>query len=260
MYALAAEHGLQVAYDSCRLLKSDAKKTMGNNRMTADQICVHCQAVPATTKDHTPPENIYTKPLPPERPWVPSCDRCNKSFSKDDEYFRLKVGLNDKARGHPDVKGIIPVIFKSLNRIQAARFGMAFLRDLQYGPEFTQSGLYAGNRLAFDVDLSRIFRVVERTARGLYFVEKSELLPVNCRFWTISDDTLHQNGADAAEEIRSNIIAPLLAQPEHVVGRNAFSYRYEINGEVSAWLMTFYGAIPFVTVILPPEKMTPQGP
>lgn len=60
----------------------------------ANRICVYCGRPEGGTDDHIPPENLFGKPRPPDLIKVPACLTCNRSCSKDDEYFRLKVGLN----------------------------------------------------------------------------------------------------------------------------------------------------------------------
>src|SRR5213078_104682 len=62
--------------------------------------CVYCGQVLWLTKDHVPPRCIFPPPLP-ELVTVPCCMHCNRSASKDDEYFRMMVALreNESCKG-----------------------------------------------------------------------------------------------------------------------------------------------------------------
>ena len=47
--------------------------------------CAYCGGY-ATTEDHVPSKCFLDKPLPNNPPVVPCCEKCNNSFSKDEEY------------------------------------------------------------------------------------------------------------------------------------------------------------------------------
>jgi hypothetical protein len=48
--------------------------------------CLFCGEI-ADTKDHIPSKKLLEKPYPNNLLTIPSCDKCNKSFSLDEEYF-----------------------------------------------------------------------------------------------------------------------------------------------------------------------------
>src|SRR5205823_1100030 len=60
---------------------------MGRRKKKVPRQCVYCGAL-ATTRDHVPPANLFfTKPC--NLITVPSCERCNRDASPDDENLRL---------------------------------------------------------------------------------------------------------------------------------------------------------------------------
>ena len=106
-----------------------------------------------------------------------------------------------------------------------------------------------------NVDLTRIFRVVERTVRGLYFHETGRRLAG--QVLVHSDDTLGGFSPDVLETFDNTIIQPLsLVQPK-VIGSETFSYRYALTEieHASAWRLTFYGGVPFLAMSLPEHEV-----
>jgi hypothetical protein len=110
-----------------------------------------------------------------------------------------------------------------------------------------------GKRLAYDVNLDRIFAVVERTVRGLYFHETGERLSDENGIITVNANTILQNGKEAAEHILKTIMAPLRSMTPKIIGQNTFAYRFQFSEcpPTSAWHLTFYGTVPFLCVIGP---------
>jgi hypothetical protein len=80
------------------------------SRILLTSRCIYCRA-PATTRDHTPPKLLLRKPYPSNYRTVPSCERCNASWSLDEEYLRVVLSLvgftpelqqESKAEGYMD--------------------------------------------------------------------------------------------------------------------------------------------------------------
>src|SRR5690349_5967316 len=49
-------------------------------------FCVYCGG-PEETRDHVPSKVLLDEPYPTPLPVVPACERCNGSFSLDEEYL-----------------------------------------------------------------------------------------------------------------------------------------------------------------------------
>lgn len=55
-----------------------------------DHLCAYCAGTP-DTRDHVPSRILLEKPYPENLPVVPCCDKCNKSFSLDEEYVACLI-------------------------------------------------------------------------------------------------------------------------------------------------------------------------
>jgi hypothetical protein len=60
---------------------------------------------------------------------------------------------------------------RSLTKPTKIGFRQALLRATKDVAMHTASGIYTGQGMAYDVDLDRLSKVIERTTRGLYFHE-----------------------------------------------------------------------------------------
>src|SRR4051812_6886992 len=92
--------------------------------------CAYCASGIGTTNDHIPPKNLFPNPKPSDLITAPCCEGCRRPTAKDDEYFRLKVGMSDAAKDHPEIKATQDTIFKSLTRPEAGGLRRMALDDL----------------------------------------------------------------------------------------------------------------------------------
>jgi len=209
------------------------------------------------TDDHAPPRNIFPKPRPSDLITVPACLNCNASTSKDEEYFRLKLCLGEQVGDNAAARKNRATIFRSLERPQAAGLRRSLVSDIRTVQVRTPAGIYLGRRLAFDVDIERIFRVVEKTVRGLFFNETGQRLHPGYEVRVHSDDTLRDEPAEVLEEWRQTIIIPLAHKTAKVIGNGTFSYRFHVTGEdpfLSVWALTFYSKVSFLCLTGPRER------
>jgi hypothetical protein len=91
--------------------------------------------------------------------------------------------------------------------------------------------------------MNRIRRVVQRTIRGLYFVESEKPLGLNNEVRVYTEEDLEEQPHDVLEKLKQTILTPLATYPQKVVGNNVFSYRYHIAKEnplFSIWAVSFY--------------------
>lgn len=221
---------------------------------TLEAVCAYCGGHQNVTHDHVPPRNLFPKPRPNDLITVPACQRCHSSTSKDDEYFRLKLCMSDQVGHHPGARANRETIFRSLSRSEAAGLRKSFLSDIRVVQLRTQAGLHLGKRLAFDVNLQCIQRVVERTVRGLFFHVTGQRLHPDYDVAVHSDDTLREKPEEVLEELRQTILIPLARIPPKVIGNGVFMYRFHItNGDpfLSVWALTFYGQVAFLALTGP---------
>jgi hypothetical protein len=218
-------------------------------------ICAYCGKSGRVTRDHIPPMGIFASPRPSNLITVPSCVACHSPWSKDDEYFRIRMCLNDQVRGHPDVTGNLESVLHALNRKEAEGMKRSLINDSRIIDVSTKGGIYLGRRSAFQVDLPRIFRVVERIVRGLYFYETKTCLALDHGVKVVSNEVLSEQDSETIDVMKNTIIAPLAAIAPRVIGQNTFSYRFgkcDIPG-VSAWGLVFFGRIQFIALTGPNE-------
>lgn len=229
----------------------------------ASRLCVHCGKPGAISDDHLPPKNLFARPLPSDLIKVPACQRCNSSCSKDDEYFRLKIALDDEVSDHPVVKLNLNSILKSLEREEAGGLRRLVAADTRMVNLLSPGGVYLGKRLAFEVDLVRIFRVVACTVRGLYFHETGRRLSDEYAVGVNSDDTLMEEPLDVLAQWQEAIIRPMAAVPEKRIGDGVFGYRHVITTEdqdTSVWVLTFYGRKAFLALTGPKSVIERRRP
>jgi len=217
-------------------------------------ICAYCGKHEHVTADHIPPKAIFALPRPDNLITVPACEPCHKPWSKDDEYFRERMCLNDQSHGHPDVNGNLPAIISSLARPQAKGMKGRLMTDSHDVDLVTPSGIYLGRGMAFDVDLKRICRVVERIVRGLYFRDVGQCLPKDHDVLVVTNEHLRDQGADYVQECTKTVIEPLARITPKIIGQNTFSYRFTVVEPASVWGLVFYNAIQFLAITGPKKE------
>jgi hypothetical protein len=232
-----------------------------NNQHTEQRdllkTCVFCGKTGDVTDDHIPPKNIFPPPRPSNLITVPACQKCNSSTSKDEEYFRLKLCMSQEVGDHPEARKNRDIIFRSLYRKEAKGLKNSFVQDVRKVQLRTSGGLYLGKRYIFDVDLKRIFNVVEKIVRGLYYHEKGYKLDDGCEVDVHSNDTLMDNSPEVLEDIKEKILTPLSSKIPVILGTQTFSYRFQIMDEdprFSVWLLTFYGNVSFLSLTGPQRE------
>jgi hypothetical protein len=191
----------------------------------------------------------------PEIAAVSACPSCHHSgTSKDDEYFRLKLCLRNDAGEHPKARANWDSIFRSLNRQEAVGLQKSFITDFRAVQMHTSAGLSIGRRLGYHVDMTRIRKVVERTVRGLYFVESCRPLGLGNGIRIYANEDLENESAEVLNELHKTILQPLAATSPKVIGDNVFSYRFQIISEnpiYSVWGLSFYAHVPFLCLTGP---------
>lgn len=213
--------------------------------------CVYCGEVRVLEEDHVPSKNLFPKPRPSNLVTVPSCARCNRGFSKDDEYFRTAASLILDGRKDPRLRQLFDKSLSAFKRPESGGLKSLFYSTFNMVEVRGDSGLYYGNALSFTVDLERIRRYACRTIRGLYFAETGVRLPTTTGVLTIVNEPLPQ----------PETIVLLVSQPEKEVGRGIFYYKHVLAPDeplASAWLLVFYEKLVIfgLTLPVPPPMMS----
>lgn len=213
--------------------------------------CTYCGSDQKLTSDHVPPKNLFPKPLPDNMLTVPACEKCNKGFERDDNYFRMALTLSEHSKGHPDRDKILPKVLAGLNRPQASGFRNAVMQSSSLRQRFTPAGLYLGPRHALIINGERMNQTARRITKGLFYLCKGYRLPENhevnvlpvSRFAEM--DRIHPEMGLAHREF----VMMLSEQPVSQVGK-VFAYRWaqSPNGvSQTMWLLYFFGRLEFFT-------------
>lgn len=141
------------------------------------KLCVLCGINPATKGDgdHLPPKCIYPRPRPANIALnkVPACVPCNSGGSKDDEEFKVIVGLTT-GEYRSDEKKLVDSLARTLGgnkRLARKTIGSA----RQVWAQNIESGLYS-QMVKVSFDYAAYSRVIQRIVRGLYWQQTGTIL------------------------------------------------------------------------------------
>jgi hypothetical protein len=216
-------------------------------------FCVYCGSLENLDYDHVPPENIFPKPRPKGLITVRSCIPCNGGASKDDEYFRMMLCLNNDVGESPEAQKNWPAILRSLGREQAIGMRTALLKSIHPVQAMTWGGIYLGEMTGYDVKLDRINRVISRTVRGLYFHEQKRRMPDDHDVYVWCDETLIRLQREDYDHFQQKLIQPVMSEAPKVVAPGVFDYRFLMfdDGPGSIWLLSFYERKSFLAITGP---------
>jgi hypothetical protein len=209
--------------------------TNGNFR----QSCAYCGKYASDpTHDHVVPRALWNKRnLPPSTVTVPSCRFCHQYWDREAEYFRNILVAQIDRGAHPVSDRLLEgTVTRSLIRSQSARND--FFRNVRQVEIRNQSGLILGYRAAFEIDLSRFSRSIEKIVRGLFYRKSCYPLPIGYRV-TVSRGNEFWN--DAGFQNLLSVMEPVAGY-----GDDVFLMRCVRDGSdenVTAWLLQFYRRI-----------------
>jgi hypothetical protein len=212
------------------------------------ETCVYCGAQNPETKDHVPPKGIFPPPRPSNLITVPCCSKCHDGTSKDDEYFRDMIALRDDVHNHPKIQNIIPKIMKSLAKPAKQKYATSLLTGTKTKRLITPNGLYVGNGIFFDVEISRLDKVVERTVKGLFWHEKKIAYPVNGIVKSYYTDYLKNLDDDFIEEMAKYFNNSIYRE----IGDGILKY-YMAKGDDDfneIWIMNFFDKVVFLVFLI----------
>jgi hypothetical protein len=220
--------------------------------------CVYCGKVGPITDDHIPPECLFAEDDRQNLIKVPSCLKCNREASKDDEYFRL-LTLREDVNHHPDVQAIPPILMRSLKKPEAMRFRSNVYRELTRVQPRTPAGLVLPARGALKLNRRRLFRVIERITKGLFYDLRGRRLPDAYDVNVSAPSTMTDKTEDELKWFAENVLEPLGRKTGIMVGRGVFLFKVvfaDIDPNCSIWLYLFYGRIPFFALTGPRQIQT----
>lgn len=210
---------------------------MPTRHLPKDQKCIYCLGV-ADTKDHIPSRNLFPTGMGPKNPIiVPSCAKCNRGFSRDEEYFRLYVCA--LAEGHSIYAR--QVFFSQIKRSTWRKPGMAlrFRKRTKLVDFHTKAGLYLGKVARIEPtqsDWSRFSNVMDKYVKGLIFHELKSVLPSEYRI---------RHDIFLAEERVSDLRSRAKYLKWKSDNKDIFAYGFGVvaGTHKSVWLTQFYDSL-----------------
>ena len=216
--------------------------------------CVYCGETKVLTDDHIPPQCLFGKPRPHDLVKIPSCMRCNNEASRDDEYFKTILVLKDKAGDHPEAVAIRPSVMRALRKAKKQAFARSIVRRSSPISIMSPAGLYVGRRLAYNVDLKRLDRVVARITKGLFYSRKGHRVPLGYEVHAFSESGIRDLTVAETAHMHRDLIDPVLRTKPTSIGRGAMRFWVSFAANdpfVSAWIYEFYGDVRFAAVTIP---------
>jgi hypothetical protein len=205
--------------------------------------CVYCGEKKKTTKDHVISQNLFPEEYKKKNMIiVPCCVDCNRSFSLDEEYFRIFLcGAALEHSRHADALFFTKVrrCIQRRPQIISDMYKRMDLVDL-----YTKSGIYLGKRtrINFQQDWERYCNVLSKYVKGLFFHEFKRILPVDYKM-------IHYPG-DLNMLQDSNYIGYI--NKWNIDNQEIFAYGYARvpDTNYSIWMTVFYDSIFFLSFTL----------
>jgi hypothetical protein len=198
-------------------------------------LCIYCGQRPATTKDHVPPKSFFAQPRPDNLITVPCCYQCNAGYGTDDERVRNILTSQDATEDHTAIREQLGgKRNRSWQRNQGKSSFRHVVASLKVVDAYTASGIFLGERLAFDLDQPVIDRFIGRTTRALMYHEY---------------DVGFVEGHVAWRKPPMEMKRPLSAKPKSI-GDDVFWYvgYYKPGAAKSLWILNFYGGAEFMAI------------
>lgn len=198
--------------------------------------CAYC-GIPSRelTRDHVVPCALWVKGERPGHPViVPACLKCHKKYDDEATYFRNCLVSMCDMDAHPMLGKLLrgPVV-RSIGR----RRGVArdFFRNSQLRERRDKAGIITGSGRAFELDLPRFNRIVEKIVRGLFFFKSHERLPDTHEVGIFPDDAFWDMAGFQS-------LGPGW-EPAAGLGDDVFTCRCQRDSSddySTAWLLVFY--------------------
>lgn len=210
-----------------------------------DEICVYC-GNPAEDEDHIPSRNLYkgvAKNIKPIK--VPSCKKCNKSFSKDEVFFRDLIVGSRYDYSLTATQLFNTAISRSIRRNPS--LGWQMFKQMSLVNLKTPSGIYLGKKTAFKFtsqDHSRVFNVLDKYIKGLFFYQFNKVLPKD---WIIKHFWM-------TKKFEQKVLSTLRDLTWKIINENIFAYgcNWVPNTNQSIWCLVFFGKPFFYSFVLDP--------
>jgi hypothetical protein len=185
-------------------------------------LCAICGTSPATTRDHIPPKSLYPKPIDGDMNLntVPACVQCNNGSSRDDEAFKVLIGIaTGEFRDNPSklIDSLAGTIGRS-PRIASQIFSTkkAVLTNLR--------GSILEPAVSITFDIEPYDRVVTRIVRALHWMETNQALSLDSKVTVLP-------GHQISQSLGSDLMQLLHRMPLKKLNKDTFLYRYHVDDD-----------------------------
>lgn len=209
------------------------------------KLCIYCQTTREETRDHVPPKGLFPKPCPSNMITVPSCEKCNSSFAMDDEYF-LNIALEWSASNSRAGSQIAAKLLRSMKRKKSYQYWQSFFAKTKPVEVRFPSGSVE-NSLEFRLVGNRIFPVINRIIRGLYYEITNTALPVNACVQSMLRSSFIEQHKDNPEALRT--VQNMTQLAGRVIGQDTFEFHYALFDQThlwTLWYLEFYRSQVFI--------------
>lgn len=192
---------------------------------TKQQLCVLCGINTATTKEHVPPKTIFLYPRPSNLITVPSCKQCNNGTSKNDEKFKVYLGLHSAMYSIEGEK-LFQEVLRTLER--SPKLKKQVLRGMKDADAYTPSGIKLLGYKIVPWDSDVYVKTLTKITRGLFFHHFKAIADSNI----IIKEYFFNEDPDIPKDMLYGT----------VIVKGVFEYYYNRieNTNSSIWLYKFY--------------------
>jgi hypothetical protein len=213
-------------------------------RTKTTETCAMCGGE-ASTRDHIPPQSLYPKPRQPnlQLHTVPACKTCNNGAARDDEEFKMIVGVSTG-----EVQPNQEAILTSLQATMAANGRLD--RVIRGGKQLltAERGCLVPGLVAVSFEGSSYARVVERMMRALYWREKMRALGLGVRIQVIDPNRLPPDTVALFRDLLPSL------EPKFLNG-GTFCYKVGFASDgTSVWALQLFGKHTVFGIASPPEN------
>ncbi len=198
-----------------------------------NKICSICGENEATTVDHLPPKGIYPKPIDGDMNMhtVPACSSCNGGGSKEDEEFKLFIGLETgEFRENPEK--LIDSLAGTISHNQRLATQIFSNHKKVYAK---YRGPIAEKVVAIEFNSNAYYSVISRIVRGLYWRETGEALGTSPEIGVFPAYSLDSKEALSFKELMEIL-------PPKPLNKGTFVYKGVVDKEYgsSVWGIQFF--------------------
>jgi len=158
------------------------------------------------------------------------------------------ITMRADVAAHPDAREGLEGVLRSLRNPAKERQRRVFFSGMREVEVFTEAGIYAGDAGTYPVQHERLYVVVERIVKGLFYHVREERLPKSYSVLVRVDSALNKVEASSAAPLRQ-LVQELLSTRPGVVGDGVFTYwtlPLASDPYSTVWLLVFYRKVFFL--------------